>query len=76
MITGDEVGNFAIPDLGKIQQLLVTILLLTVYGVSIWKAFAKHSTIGALPPLDQSFIWLMGVSHAGYLAYKAAPHTN
>ena len=76
MITGDEVGNFAAPDLGKIQQLLVTLLLLGVYGMLIWKSFALTGPIKQLPPLDQGFIWLMGISHASYLAYKAAPHTT
>jgi hypothetical protein len=75
MITGDEVGNATSPDLGKIQQLLVTLLLLGIYGVMITKAFVGPATIATLPPLDQSFIWLMGISHASYLAYKAAPHT-
>ena len=29
-------------------------------------------TFWTLPPLDQNFIWLLGISHAGYLTYKAA----
>ena len=32
--------------------------------------------IHALPALDKSFVWLLGLSHASYLAYKAAPHTE
>jgi hypothetical protein len=76
MLTGDEVGNFANPDLSKIQQLLVTLLLLGVYSVMIWRAFAVAGPLKALPPLDESFIWLLGVSHASYIAYKAAPHTT
>jgi hypothetical protein len=75
MITGDEVGNFAMPDLGKIQQLLVTFLLLGVYLFMIWHKFAGNGIVDQLPKLDQSFIWLLGVSHATYLAIKAAPHT-
>jgi hypothetical protein len=76
MLTGDEVGNFATPDLGKIQQFLVTLLLVGLYGVLIFDTFGVKGPVKVLPPLDQSFIWLMGVSHASYLAYKAAPHTN
>jgi len=75
MITGDEVGNAATADLGKIQQLLVTLLLLGIYGVMVWYAFAGKDFVPNLPVLDQKFIWLLGVSHASYLAYKAAPHT-
>jgi len=75
MLTGDETGNQASPDLGKIQQFLVTLLLLGVYGLFIVRWFTGAHPIHKLPPLDQSFIWLMGISHASYLAYKAAPHT-
>jgi hypothetical protein len=76
MLTGDEVGNFDVPDLGKIQQLLVTLLLLGVYGTMVFYKFAGAARVDSLPTLDPSFIWLMGVSHASYLAYKAAPHTD
>jgi hypothetical protein len=70
MITGDEVGNFAMPDLGKIQQLLVTFLLLGVYLFMIWHKFAGNGIVDQLPKLDQSFIWLLGVSHASYLRFQ------
>lgn len=76
LVTGDEVGNFAAPDLGKIQQLLVTLLLLLVYAVETFDALGGVKPVTGLPSLDPSFIWLLGVSHASYLAYKAAPHTS
>jgi hypothetical protein len=76
LLTGDEIGNFATPDLSKIQQILVTLLLLGVYSVLIWRAFATPGRLTALPPIDQSLIWLLGLSHASYIAYKAAPHTT
>ncbi len=77
LVTGDEVGNFTSPDLGKIQQLLVTLLLLGVYLVALLHAFGVAKwPIGSLPALDKSFVELMAISHASYLAYKAAPHTS
>ena len=27
----------------------------------------------SFPALDPKFVWLLGISHAGYLTYKAAP---
>jgi len=75
LVTGDEVGNAGTPDLGKIQQLLITLLLLGSYAVYIFMNFqASAAPISALPALDKSFVWLLGISHASYLAYKAAPH--
>jgi hypothetical protein len=77
LVTGDEVGNAGTPDLGKIQQALITLLLLGCYADYVYVEFAKATApIASLPMLDKSFVWLMGISHASYLAYKAAPHTK
>jgi hypothetical protein len=76
-VTGEELGNAGSPDLGKIQQLLVTLLLLGIYTAYVYALFAGTAEkITHLPLLDPSFVWLMGISHASYLAYKAAPHTT
>ncbi|THD57135.1 MAG: hypothetical protein E8A12_13885 [Phenylobacterium sp.] len=77
LVTGDEVGNAGSPDLGKIQQALITLLLLGCYTGYVYEMFVHTSgPIGTLPVIDKSFVWLMGISHASYLAYKAAPHTQ
>jgi hypothetical protein len=77
LVTGDEVGNAGTPDLGKIQQLLISLILLAAYADYVFQAFgAPVALIRQLPALDKSFVWLMGISHASYLAYKAAPHTK
>ena len=76
MITGDEVGNFATADLGKIQQLLVSLLLLGVYSNLTYNAFAGLAPTLSLPKLDPTFVGLLAVSQGTYLAYKAAPHTT
>ena len=73
---GDEQGNCDTPDLSKIQQFLITAALVGVYGCAIGALFLKGGAIEALPPLDENFVWLLGVSHAGYLAYKAVPHPS
>jgi hypothetical protein len=77
LVTGDEIGNFSSPDLGKIQQAFITLLLLGCYVAYIYANFAgSEETVSSLPALDKSFVWLMGISHASYLAYKAAPHSS
>ena len=76
LVTGDEVGNASSPDLSKIQQLLISLLLLGCYAGYIFANFSEIAgPITKLPGIDQSFVWLLGLSHASYLAYKAAPHT-
>ena len=74
MFRGDEAGNAGDADLSKVQQFLITLLLIGVYASSIWSRFGNSSPqiFPAFPPY---FAWLMGISHASYLAYKAAPHT-
>lgn len=76
LVTGDEVGNAQSPDLGKIQQVLITLVLLGCYAAYVATSFNEsHGVIARLPVIDKSFVWLLGLSHASYLAYKAAPHT-
>jgi hypothetical protein len=73
---GDEVGNCDTPDLSKIQQFLITIVLVGGYGCVLGAMFAGGGAIRELPPLDDNFVWLLGISHAGYLVYKAVPHPS
>lgn len=75
LFRGDEVSNVDSPDLSKVQQFLVTVVLLGVFASALWTKFAAGAeTIQELPKFSNQFIWLLGISHAGYLAYKAAPH--
>lgn len=76
MVRGDELSNAGAPDLGKVQQLLVTLVLVGVYAASIWSTLANTPVkeLTTLPTLGERFVWLMGISHASYLAYKVAPH--
>jgi hypothetical protein len=76
LFTGDDVSNFDSPDIGKIQQFLITVMLLSVYGAAVVSTFSGVGAMYGLPSIDNGFIWLLGVSHASYLAYKAAPHPS
>jgi hypothetical protein len=71
---GDEQGNCDTPDLSKIQQFLITLGLVALYGALLGQMFLNPGGIDQLPPLGENFVWLLGISHAGYLAYKAVPH--
>lgn len=71
---GDEQGNCDTPDLSKIQQFLITLGLVALYGALLGQMFLNPGGIEQLPALGENFVWLLGISHAGYLAYKAVPH--
>jgi hypothetical protein len=77
LVRGDELGNAAAIDVGKVQQLLFTLVAVLSYGVAIAHLFADTTVhgIAELPTMDGGFISLLAASSATYLAYKAVPHT-
>jgi len=76
LLTGDEIGNGGYLDLGKLQMLLFTLVLVFVYAVTLGGEMTKLIAKGEFPALDQSMLALLGISHAGYLWFKAAPHSR
>ena len=79
LFQGDEIGNAAHLDLGKVQMFFFTLVLVSAYIVMIvyvlGNAAQERSLIISLPSLDQSIVTLLGISHAGYLTNKAVPHS-
>jgi len=74
MFRGDDPAEADQPDLSKIQQFLITLALVGGYGVLIGDMFCNLTGLfDTFPALDPKFVWLLGISHAGYLTYKAAP---
>jgi len=77
MFLGDDKANGKCLDLGKLQMFYFTVILALAYAVSIGILFTNDG-IGAahpmqFPALNEQFLVLLGISHAGYLAYKAVP---
>jgi len=83
---GEEVANRNVVDVSRLQKLIITILLVATYVQMIWTHLgadlvnaegkvAKQAHFGHMPLVGQSFIWLLGISHAAYMAYKATPKT-
>jgi hypothetical protein len=76
LFMGDEVGNGSHLDIGKVQMFIFTWILLIAYGASLSSVFHGQAVIHAFPDLDKSMVALLGISHAGYLANKAVPHSK
>ena len=72
-----EVANASVVDVSRMQKLIVTIILGVVYTGALWNIFGDWAAPGPerMPPVAESFLVLLGVSHAGYLASKATPKT-
>ncbi len=78
MFKGDETGNAAWVDMGKVQLFFFTLVAVLAYGFALGSTLDVSSShaIGSLPTVDAGFVWLLGVSHAGYLGHQAAPHSE
>ena len=76
IVTGDELANAGTIDLSKVQQLLVTLLLIGTYIAMLFATFTAGRAITTLPALGDRFVELMALSHGSYLAYKAVPKSG
>jgi hypothetical protein len=77
-LLSDEVDGFDhLVDLGKLQMVLVTAVLLVAYAVALADRLAGGPRIvHSLPHVNDAFVILLGISHAGYLAKKRAPRAG
>ncbi len=77
-LVSDEVDGFDhLVDLGKLQMVLVTGVLLVAYAVALADRLrAGPAVVHSLPAVNDAFVILLGISHAGYLAKKRAPRSG
>ncbi|WP_213956932.1 hypothetical protein [Variovorax sp. dw_954] len=81
LFQGDEIGKAGLVDIGKVQQAIVSLVLIVGYLCILINLFAtgdaqatpKVAGTTELPPLSSAVVYLLGISHAGYLALKATP---
>jgi hypothetical protein len=79
MFEGEETGNSTEVDIGKVQMFYFTIIVVLAYAMAIGNSFytlAPNARVSGLPVLAEGIIALLGISHASYVAYKAAPHSK
>lgn len=77
LFTGEANGNADYFDLSRLQMFLFTVVVLVVYWVVLRNAFGQIeapggvSRVTSLPSLPEGVLWLVGISHGGYLTMKA-----
>jgi hypothetical protein len=77
LFRGEDVGNAAHLDLGKIQMFYFTLIVLFAYGVTLAEMFRTQMTgIESFPDLSSGIVALLGISHTGYLASKAVTRNS
>lgn len=70
---GDEIGNYNIIDVSKIQMFLLTIAIVFTYAVRIWISINEKNLSLVqydFPAITDTMNALLGISHAGYLTVK------
>lgn len=86
IFTDEKQENSNTIDISRLQHLVITGLLLGGYFILLTEYVSNinasaiffalvtgQSVFTKMPPIDLTFIGLMAISHAGYLAFKASP---
>ncbi len=80
LFRGNEVSNYSLVDMGKVQMLFFTVVIVFTYGHAILTMLYQLPMIMEpsgvnFPPISQSMDTLLGISHAAYLSNKTIDHT-
>ncbi len=82
LFRGDDEASAGQIDIGKVQNLMITVLLVAYYAVVAFNLFSNAHDFTAcaaskicttLPDFGSQAVILLLISHGGYLAYKAVP---
>ena len=81
LFQGDEIGNFNLIDLSKIQMFFFTVVIIMSYTVTLVTLLQEPSLLYnplsvELPQFSSSLNTLLGISHAGYLGVKSVDQTK
>lgn len=72
LVSGEEVGNFNILDLTRLQNLLFTLIIVGAYAASLGAMLkTAQAPITQFPEIGAGSLALLAISHAGYLTGKA-----
>jgi hypothetical protein len=74
LFIGEETSNRATVDVSRLQQFIITLLLLVFYAFNLGSVMSNLSGhVENLPTVGNTFLGLLAISHAGYLAVKSLP---
>ena len=82
LFRGDEIGNYKLVDMSKVQMFFFTVVIVLAYGAALAALLGANATIlrhplGVdFPPFSNSLNTLLGISHSGYLAIKTVDQTK
>lgn len=78
MFEGDEIGNTAYIDMAKVQMFFFTVISVLAYFIMVLQLTLGEApaNIDKLPLVPAGLLWILGISHAGYLGSKGIDHTQ
>jgi hypothetical protein len=81
LFRGNEIGNYQLTDMAKVQMFFFTIVVVVAYVAAIVALFGNTSALQHplgvdLPPFSATLNTLLAISHGGYLSAKTIDHTK
>ena len=75
LFRGEEIGNFKLIDMSKVQMLFFTVVIIAAYAAAISTlmrdvTLLRTSAFIAFPGFSESLNFLLGISHGTYLSVK------
>jgi hypothetical protein len=73
LFRGEELSNFDVVDIARLQAFFFTVVLVVTYGINAVAYLAKADQVTELPTLGASGLSLLAMSTGIYLTGKAVP---
>jgi hypothetical protein len=75
LFRGEEISNFKLVDMSKVQMLFFTVVIIAAYAAAISSLLRdlnvlRASAFVAFPGFSESLNFLLGISHGTYLSVK------
>jgi len=84
LVRGEEIGNYKLVDMSKVQMLFFTVVVVATYAASIiallynvtyFMELKTPPVAIAFPEFSDTLNALLGISHGTYLSVKAVDHS-
>lgn len=79
LVRGEEIGNYKLVDMSKVQMLFFTVVVIVAYATAVSNTLGETgilvSSSLSFPDFNDTLNALLGISHGTYLSVKAVPHS-
>ena len=80
LLRGEEIGNYKLVDMSKVQMLFFTLVVIVAYATAVSNMLGDLGTLVgrsslSFPEFNDTLNALLGISHGTYLSVKAVPHS-